>query len=211
LSAGLKSARAATAELTRQLRRTQRAEKAMLRKAALACPGGQCFQSAASAGAGVRPGDDALSSKLATGAASALAGSASRALSTAFSGVLRNLLSNLARSIGNTVSRSLGGGLFGGLLGGLLGGGLSLLAGRLFRHKQRVVVDNTVQTEVLNFPESTNLMLAANPASRLFGGRAVVRGPSFTVSIDYRNGAEDLVAARVAQKLSDLNSMQGVI
>jgi hypothetical protein len=62
---------------------------------------------------------------------------------------------------------------------------------------------------VLNFPDA-NLTLAANPG-RLFGGRAVVRGPSFTVSIDYRNGAEDVVAAKVAQKLSDLNSMQGVI
>jgi hypothetical protein len=193
------------------LRKTQRAEKAMLRKATLACPGGQCFQSAASAGAGTHLNGDALSGKLTAGVARAIGGSASRAISTAFNGVLRNLLSSLARHIGNSVSRSLGGGLFGGLLGGLLGGGLSLLAGRLFRHKQRVVVDNTVHTEVLNFPESTNLMLAANPASRLFGGRAVARGPSFTVSIDYRNGAEDLVAAKVAQKLSDLNSMQGVI
>jgi hypothetical protein len=211
LSAGLKSARAATAELTRQLRRTQRAEKAMLRKATLACPGGQCFQSAALAGAAARGGDGAVSDKLAAGVARALAGRASRTMSTAFTGVLRNPVSNLARSIGNSVSRSMGGGLFGGLLGGMLGGGLNLLAGRLFRQKQRVVVDNTVQTEVLNFPEATNLTLAANPASRLFGGRAMVRGPSFTVSIDYRHGAEDLVTAKVAQQLADLNSMQGVI
>lgn len=208
LAEGLKATRKATTELTATLRKIQRAEKAALRKATLACTGGQCgAETPASAGA--KPGE-ALAGKSASGLARNLAGSLSSTLSGDFSRVLRNVFSNLARSIGSMISRSLGGGLFGGTLGGLISGGLSLLAGRLFRKKQRVVVDNTVQTEVLNFPAATNLTLAANPASRLFGGRAVVRGPAFNVSIDYRNGAEDLVTAKVAQKLADINAMQGV-
>jgi hypothetical protein len=208
LTEGLKSTRKATLELTTTLRKIQRAEKSALRKTILACTGGQCHADPSSASEAKSPG----------GSANTLAGSITRtvtsSLKTALSGdfarVLRNLFSNLARSIGSMISRSLGGGPLGGILGGVISGGLSLLAGRLFRRKQRVVVDNTVQTEVLNFPAATNLTLAANPASRLFGGRAVVRGPAFAISIDYRNGAEDLVTAKVAQKLSDINAMQGV-
>jgi hypothetical protein len=209
LASGIRAARTATAELTRQLRKTQRAEKAILRKVALACPGGQCTR-ADSTSRGQASAEISVN-RAAAGVTRSLASSARSLLSREFARVFRNLFSSLSRSIGNLVSRSTGGGLLGGLLGGLVGGGLNLLAGRLFRRKQRVVVDNTVQTEVLNFPEATNLTLAANPASRLFGGRAVVRGPSFTVNIDYRNGAEDVVAAKVAHKLLDLNSMQGVI
>ena len=56
-----------------------------------------------------------------------------------------------------------------------------------------------------------SLDFAANPASRLFGGRAVARGPAFKVEIAYRDGAEDRVSARVASRLADLNSFQGVV
>lgn len=210
LAEGLKAARAATSDLTRQLRKIQRAEKSALSKATQVCAGGRCGPAAVTT-ADNRAGLAEPSGQMQAGVTQSLAAGVHNAFTGEFKRVLQGVFSNLARSIGNLVSRSAGGGLFGGLLGGLIGGGLNLLAGRLFRRKQRVVVDNTVQTEVLNFPEATNLTLAANPASRLFGGRAVVRGPSFTVSIDYRNGAEDIVAAKVAQKLSDLNSMQGVI
>lgn len=208
LAEGLKATRKATTELTTTLRKIQRAEKAALRKAALACTGGQC-RTDAPAPAGAQTGA-AAAGQPASGLTRNLASSLSSALSGDFSRVLRNLVSNLARSIGNMIGRSMGGGLFGGVLGGVVSGGLNLLMGRLFHKKQRVVVDNTVQTEVLNFPAATNLTLAANPASRLFGGRAVVRGPAFSVSIDYRNGAEDLVTAKVAQKLADINAMQGM-
>jgi len=210
LAEGLKAARAATFELTRQLRKIQRAEKSTLTKVTQVCAGGRCGPVPLSGGSD-QSGLRTSSGQLGSGMASTLFAGLRNAITGDFRRVLQSVFSNLVRSIGNLVSRSTGGGLFGGLLGGLVGGGLNLLAGRLFRRKQRVVVDNTVQTEVLNFPQATNLTLAANPASRLFGGRAVVRGPSFTVSIDYRNGAEDIVAAKVAQKLSDLNSMQGVI
>lgn len=210
LAEGLKAARAATADLTRQLRNVRRAEKSALRKVTQVCTGGQCGAVPAAAPSGRAGGGESVR-QLVTGFSRGLAANMRTAISGEFTRMLRGVFSSLARSIGGLVGRNAGGGLFGGLLGGLIGGGLNLLAGRLFRRKQRVVVDNTVQTEVLNFPEATNLTLAANPASRLFGGRAVVRGPSFTVSIDYRSGAEDLVTAKVAQKLSDLNSMQGVI
>ena len=100
--------------------------------------------------------------------------------------------------------------MIGGLLGSLVSGGLGMLIGKLFQKKQRVSVAGTVRTEVLNFPRLSNLNLATNPASRLLGGRAAVRGPAFTVTVDYRDGAEDVVSAKVATKLSELNAMQGM-
>jgi hypothetical protein len=124
--------------------------------------------------------------------------------------VLRNALGGVARSIGSLVSRQAGGGILGGLLGNLVGGGLGLLAGKLFQRRERVSVAGVVQTEVLNFPRLSDIGLATNPASRLFGGRAVPHGPAFTVTVDYKQGAEDVVSAKVASKLSELNAMQGM-
>jgi hypothetical protein len=140
-----------------------------------------------------------------------VAGATRRALSGDFARVLRSTLSSLTRGIGSLVAQRSGGGLLGGLLGNLVGGGLGLLLGRLFRRRQAVRVENTVQTEVLNFPRASDLTLAVNPASRLLGGRAIARGPAFTVTVDYKQGAEDVVAAKVAGKLADLNSLQGVV
>jgi len=124
---------------------------------------------------------------------------------------MRSLLSTLTRSLAQAAGRAVGGGLGGSLLSTLVGGGLSLLFSRLFRRRQTVKVDNVVRAEVLNFPRVSSLDFATNPASRLFGGRAVPRGPAFTVEVDYKHGAEDVVAAKVAAKLADLNALQGVL
>ena len=124
--------------------------------------------------------------------------------------VLQSTLGYLARNLGRLAGRSVGGGLFGGVLSSLLGGGLSALFGGLFRRKRTVKVENIVQTEVLNFPSLSELSYAVNPASRLFGGRAVGRGPALTVELSYRDGVEDLVAAKVTQRLRELNNIEGV-
>ena len=85
-----------------------------------------------------------------------------------------------------------------------------LLADRLLRKRQPVQVANEVQARVVNFPSVTDLGFALNPASRLFGGRAVPRGPAFTVELDYRSGAEDVISARVASRLLEENAAQGL-
>jgi len=207
LAQGLKEARAATAELTKQMARLGRDRLELRRRIANACVGGNCTETTTGQGTATSSAGAALSNSLTRSLSSAV-----RSIGSDFKRVLRNALSGLARSLGNLLGRQLGGGgLFSGVLSNLFGGGLSLLAGRLFKRRQRVEVTNTVRTEVLNFPAATNLTLAANPASRLFGGRAVPRGPAFTVSVDYKNGTEDLITAKVAQRLSDLNSLQGAV
>ncbi|GEM_PF-3453403 len=209
LGGELAAARRAVAELSGQLRKLRRTGRETRARVIATCTGGTCAEVSAQRGAA--PDGVNLSRELATTVSRSLASATRQALSGDFARVLRNALSSLARGIGGLVAQRSGGGLLGGLLGNLVGGGLGLLVGRLFRRRQSVRVENTVQTEVLNFPRASNLTLAANPASRLFGGRAVARGPAFTVTVDYRQGAEDVVAAKVAGKLADLNALQGVI
>lgn len=209
LGGELAAARRAVSELSVQLRKLQRASRETRSRAVAACSGGTCADGALQGS--TAPDGKALSRELATTVSRSLASATRQALSGDLARVLRGALSSLARGIGGLAGQRSGGGLLGGLLGNLVGGGLSLLLGKLFRRRQTVRVENTVQTEVLNFPRASNLTLAANPASRLFGGRAVARGPAFTVTVDYRQGAEDVVAAKVAGKLADLNSLQGVV
>lgn len=123
---------------------------------------------------------------------------------------LRGMLAGLTRSITGSLTRSLGGSGGGGILGGVLGAGIGILADRLLRKRQPVQVANEVQARIVNFPSVTDLGFALNPASRLFGGRAVPRGPAFTVELDYRSGAEDVIAARVTSRLLEENSAQGL-
>jgi hypothetical protein len=123
---------------------------------------------------------------------------------------LGTLISKLTSSLTGSISRSLGGGLGGGLLSGIIGAGIGALTQRLFRRNQPVRVDNEIQARIVNFPSVTDLGFALNPASRLFGGRAVARGPAFTVEVQYREGAEDMVTARVASKLLEDNAAAGL-
>lgn len=209
LGGELAGARRAVSELSVQLRKLHRASRETRTRVVATCSGGTCADGAAQGSAAA--GGNGLTRELTTAVSRSLASATRQALSGDFTRVLRGALSGLARGIGGLAGQRSGGGLLGGLVGNLVGGGLSLLLGKLFRRRQTVRVENTVQTEVLNFPRASNLTLAANPASRLFGGRAVARGPAFTVTVDYKQGAEDVVAAKVAGKLADLNSLQGVV
>lgn len=198
LAKGLEQARKETAKLTEVLGRAALGPQS---RAASDCSGGRCTAGGSKAGSGA----------LSRGISSGLAAAVRNGITGDLSKTLRSLVSSIARSFASSVGRSAGGGLGGSLLSTVVGGGLSLLAGKLFPKRQRVQVDNTVRTEVLNFPRFSSLDFAANPASRLFGARAVARGAGFTVEVAYRDGAEDVVAAKVASKLSDLNSFQGVV
>ncbi len=158
-----------------------------------------------------RPLSGATNTQLAGVMAKGLTSALRSGLSGSFSSALRSMLNTFTRSITGALSNSVGGGLGGSLLSSLVGGGLSMLVGKLFKKRQVVKVDNTVRAEVLNFPRLSGLDLAVNPASRLFGGRALARGPAFSVSVEYKGGAEDIVAAKVATKLSEINFNEGVV
>jgi len=209
LAAAMREARSATSALALQLKRIGSAATNPPWRSVSACPGGQCSATAA-LGATRQPASPANVGQ-GSSLSSALSSSLTSALKSAFSGdftrSLQSLLSGLIRSLSGSLSKGLGGGIGGSLLGGLLGTGLSLLAGRLFRRREKVQVDNVVRAEVLNFPRLSSLDFASNPASRLFGGRAVARGPAFSVEISYRDGAQDIISAKVAQQLSTLNGL----
>ena len=196
----LRLLRGTTGELSAQLRRASAAGN-RVRQAARACVGGDCQ-------AEVRSLGSARSSQ--AGAQLLPAAAVRAAFSGDMRGALQSVMSSLARTLTSQITRSMGPGLGAGLLGPLIGGGPSMLLGRLFRKRQPVTVDNTVKAEVLNFPRLSSLDFASNPASRLFAGRAVPRGPAFTVQVDYKGGAEEIVTAKVAARLSDINFLQGV-
>lgn len=118
----------------------------------------------------------------------------------------RGFAQSLIRGLTGQLSRGLGGGAFGGVLGGLVGVGLSILAGRLLGGG-RQALDPAPIAPLLHFPQLASLDYASNPASRLFGGRAVARGPAFRVEVAYREGAGDIVSAKVATKLGEMNGM----
>jgi len=203
LSGNLKAARSATLELTGQLRRVGKLMSTARQRVALACTGGSCQPQEAT---GLRNG--------VTGGASLslgrnLADGVSKTLGESVRGALRSLVKGLGKSLAGNLKQSAGGGLFGGLVGGLVGGGLDLLAGKLFPKRQKVEVENTVQANIMNFPRLSDLGFATNPASRLLGDRSVPRGPAFTVTVDYRNGAQDLIAAKVTSHLAQLNELHG--
>ncbi len=208
LARDLKAVRSAASELAAQLRSASQAGRELARRAGSACAGGTCGAAGAGnpGGAGLAGGANSAGLALTRTLSSAL-GSLAGGLQSA----LRSMLAGLARTLAATVGRAAGGGIFGGLLGGLAGGGLAALISGLFQRKQRVSVDGAVRAEVLNFPRLLSLDYAVNPASRLLGGRAVARGPAFTVEVSYRGGAEDVVAAKVASRLRDLNLLQGAV
>jgi hypothetical protein len=215
LTSGLKEARLAISELSAQLRRGRQSAQELRSRVFSTCSGGAC--TAAAGGTGLNAGRSGMTAT-ASGPAAALSGVMSGGVSSAlraalggdFSRAIQSMLSSILRSVTASIGRSAGGGIGAGLLSGLLGGGLSLLLGNLLKKRERVSVDNTVRAEVLNFPQLSSLDYASNPASRLFGGRALARGPAFSVEISYKSGAEDIVTAKVAQKLSDINALQGM-
>jgi hypothetical protein len=73
-----------------------------------------------------------------------------------------------------------------------------------------VSVSGVVKSELVNFPARAVLPLAANPASRLFGGRATPQAAGVNVTLEYRQGAEDIIAAKVTGSLAQLNTLAGI-
>jgi hypothetical protein len=231
LAISLKSVRDAAVQLAASLKSARDGGRAALRRVSY-CANGMCYgpadrpPSAAigatgaaadrwGGGSGARDGvaaGGATSGAFALGpiVASAIRAGMSGDIRQALQSTLQTTLRSLVSGIAQSVARGAGGGLGGSLLGSLVGGGLGLLAGKLFQRREKVQVDNVVRAEVLNFPRLTSLDFAANPASRLFGARAMARGPAFAVEVNYRNGAEDVVVAKVAQKLLDINSLHGM-
>jgi hypothetical protein len=118
----------------------------------------------------------------------------------------RGFAQSLIRGLTGQLTRGIGGGAFGGVLGGLFGVGLSLLAGRLLGGGRQTLEASPIAA-LTHFPRLASLDHASNPASRLFGGRATARGPAFRVEVSYRDGAGDIVAAKVATKLGEVNGM----
>ena len=209
-----RQASTAARQLSQTLAKPLRLEGLVPARGLSACPGGVCPASSGgggSGGGGVGGSGGPSAGGALSGALSSGLGAAMRAaLSGDFTRALQSMLQSIVRSIAGSVGRAAGGGVGGSLVSTLVGTGLSLLLGKLFHKRQAVQVENTVRAEVLNFPRLSSLDFAANPASRLFGARAVGRGPAFAVEVSYRGGAEELVTAKVAQRLADLNLQQGI-
>lgn len=141
--------------------------------------------------------------------AAALSGDFARALQ----GVLRSVIGQLTRlATGGGAGAT---GLGGSLLSGLLGGGLNLLLGRLIDRRAGgptgLRADGPQPLPSLrSFPQLVLPGYASAPASALFGRRAVPRSPGISVSVEYKRGADDFVVAKVAQRLSELNTMENL-
>lgn len=225
LTTAMKQVSSAAGELSTQIRGLKNQGREMRRGVSQYCIGGQCFLSGGGGTSG-SPRGNARSASSGGGSRSSsssgsgnsfrlpLGGMLSGVIGSTMRGDIRGALQsvtrNVIRSIATFAARGIGG-VGGSIFGTLLGGGLGLLAGKLFGKRQRVQVENKVLAEVLNFPRVSSLGFASNPASRLFGGRAVARGPAFSVSVEYKGGAEDIVAAKVATKLADINFNEGVL
>ncbi len=210
LTNGLRTVRTAAEDMTDQLRRFNRHLSDTRQRAVAACSGGVCTETPAAGTAAGGGSGGGSSIKLDTSSLGGdLLSGLTKSVSSGLQGVVQSLVSSLGDVISGSIRKQSGGGLFGGLLGNLVGGGLDLLVDRLFPDRGSVEVTNTVQARIMNFPGLSDLGLATNPASRLLGGRSIARGPAFTVTVDYRNGAQDVIAAKVAGELKQLNELHG--
>jgi hypothetical protein len=124
---------------------------------------------------------------------------AKEALGKAIGDTIKSLLSSIFASFGP----------LGGLLGSFAGGVIDGLVKKLFGKGKKVEVENTIKAEIVKFPTDLGLDFASNPASRLFGERAVPRGAPF-IQIEMLGDAAQLFAAKVAGQLNGMNALQGV-
>lgn len=106
----------------------------------------------------------------------------------------------LVEGIGTLVDRFAPG--FGAIIGAVGG-----LFGELFGKKKSIVVEKIIEP-IRVAPQSLSYGLGANPASAIFGGRAVASGAGH-ITIDFKNGAQDLVTAWVTDGLLDESNMEG--
>jgi hypothetical protein len=201
-----------TNEFASSLREASRTMRAVSSTLSALCPGGVCGvnnsgTSDSRGGAALHPGG-ALLRPYSSVITAALGGDMQRAVQ----GVLRGVIGRLAGGIGGAA----GGGLGGSILASLVGGGLGLLASKLFKGGglfggSRLEAGTTVPLpSLLHFPQLTLPGFASAPASALFGQRAVPRSPGVQVTVEYKRGADDFVVAKVAQRLSELNSLEGI-
>jgi hypothetical protein len=191
----------------REASRTMRAVSSSLSSAL--CPGGVCRTGG---GAGGSPANRTAGTAAPPGISSvitaALNGDMQRALQT----MLRSVIGQFAGGIGSAA----GGGLGGSILSSLIGGGLGLLASKVFggifgRQAGTPAATGPVPLpSLLHFPQLTLPGFASAPASALFGQRAVPKSPGVQVTVEYKRGADDFVVAKVAQRLSELNSAEGI-
>jgi hypothetical protein len=154
--------------------------------------------------------------------ASAISAALSGDISRALQGLLRSVIGQLTRGILGASGRLAQGpgatglgGIGGSLLSSLLGGGLSLLLGKLFGGLGRQAAAPAATgplplPSLRNFPQLVLPGYASAPASALFGQRAIPRSPGISVSVEYKRGADDFVVAKVAQRLGELNSAEGI-
>ena len=97
------------------------------------------------------------------------------------------------------------------LIPGPVGGAIGRLVGVLINKlgtkgdDLKVRVQNVVRT----FPANLSMPLAANPASGLYGARALSTGAGFTVNVAYRDGSEDLVNVKIGSALAAENLNDG--
>jgi hypothetical protein len=131
----------------------------------------------------------------------------SAAAARALQGALRGIVSQLTRGIGSAA----GGGLGGGILAALARGGLSALLARLLRGGDSLRASGPLPLPpLLNFPQLLLPGYASSPASALYGQRPVPQGAGVHVTVEYKRGADDFVVAKVAQRLAELNHVEGI-
>jgi hypothetical protein len=201
-----------TTEFVSSLREASRTMRAVSREMSALCPGGVCRTGDWERGP-TGPRTRSYSSALPSGSinsviTAALSGDMQRGLQS----LLRGVIGQLAGGVGSAA----GGGLGGSLLSSLVGGGLGLLASQLFKGGGLFGGSGLAARapvplpSLLHFPQLTLPGFASAPASALFGERAIPRSTGVNVTVEYKRGADDFVVAKVAQRLSELNSLEGI-
>lgn len=95
------------------------------------------------------------------------------------------------------------------MIPGPIGAGLGAIAGALIGGRHRPVVVEKIIDPVKIDTESLSFAFSANPSSAGFGGRLVHTGGAFTVEIGFTDGADDVLAAKVAGSFYNENRRDG--
>jgi len=127
--------------------------------------------------------------------------SAKQAIGNAISGALKSIITGAFSGMGPI------GGVLGGLFSGIIGG----LTKKLFGGGGKAQDVRRIIEPVSVKPEHLSVALGANPASSIYGGRSTVGGAGFTVQVSYRDGTEDLVAAKVASSALWEGGLRGAL
>lgn len=107
----------------------------------------------------------------------------------------------LVEALGTLVDRFAPG--FGAVIsaiGGLFGG--------LFGKKKGIVVEKIIEP-IRVAPQSLSYGLGANPASAIFGGRAIASGAGFNINVEYKDDTGEYIVAKVTRAILDEGRMEG--